>query len=70
METYLSLFQATSFGQVPELEHNGKKANQSLAITRYVAKQAKLTEKDDWEDLEIHTANDPKQSGFIEFSCF
>ncbi|KAI7815382.1 glutathione S-transferase [Rhyzopertha dominica] len=41
------------FGQVPAFEHNGKTANQSIAIARYVAKKVKLVGKDDWEDLEI-----------------
>lgn len=54
------------FGQLPVLEHNGKKINQSLAIARYLAKQAKLSGKDDWENLEIDavvdTVNDLKQS--------
>lgn len=41
------------FGQVPLLEHNGKRINQSVAIARYVAKQVKLVGNNDWEDLEI-----------------
>ena len=56
------------FGQLPIFEHNGKVAHQSLAICRYLAKQVKLTGKDDWEDLEIDAAvdtiNDFRQSKF------
>ncbi|XP_018560938.1 glutathione S-transferase [Anoplophora glabripennis] len=43
----------TPLRQLPLLEHNGKIANQSIAICRYLAKQVKLVGKDDWEDLEI-----------------
>ncbi|KAL3275520.1 hypothetical protein HHI36_020279 [Cryptolaemus montrouzieri] len=53
------------FGQMPVLEHNGKKAHQSLAICKYLAKQVKLVGNDDWEDLEIDaaafTVNDLRQ---------
>ncbi|XP_018560985.1 glutathione S-transferase [Anoplophora glabripennis] len=46
------------YGQLPILEYNGKIANQSLAICRYLAKQVKLVGKDDWEDLEIDATVD------------
>lgn len=46
------------FGQMPVLEHNGKMAHQSTAISRYLGKQFKLVGKDDWEDLEIDAAVD------------
>lgn len=46
------------FGLVPILEHNGKIINQSLAISRYVAKLVKLTGENDWENLEIDAAAD------------
>lgn len=52
------LFLAMPFGQMPILVHNGKVAHQSMAISRYLAKQVKLTGKDDWEDLEIDAAVD------------
>ena len=55
----------TPFGQVPVLEYNGKKVNQSTAIERFVAKKVKLAGNNDWEDLEIDsvvdTINDLKQ---------
>lgn len=38
---------------MPLFEDNGKKAHQSFAIGRYLAKKLKLLGKDDWEDLEI-----------------
>ncbi|KRT79655.1 Glutathione S-transferase, partial [Oryctes borbonicus] len=41
------------FGQVPVLEENGKEANQSVAIARYIAKRVKLVGDNDWEALEI-----------------
>ena len=54
------------FGQMPVLEANGKKYHQSLAITRFLAKKAKLTGQNEWEDLEIDsvvdTVNDLRQS--------
>ncbi|KAL2714739.1 glutathione S-transferase-like [Vespula squamosa] len=43
----------TPFGQVPMLEIDGKKINQSTAIARYLAKQHGLAGKNDWEALEI-----------------
>ncbi|CAH1367637.1 hypothetical protein MTP99_008911 [Tenebrio molitor] len=46
------------FGFLPMLEHEGKKAHQSSAICRYLAKQVNLAGKDDWEDLEIDAAVD------------
>lgn len=55
----------TPFGQVPILEVDGKIAPQSVAIARYVAKQVKLTGRNDWEDLLIDsvvdTINDLRQ---------
>ncbi|KAH1010246.1 hypothetical protein HUJ05_004565 [Dendroctonus ponderosae] len=41
------------FGQIPVLEFNGKVYHQSIAISRYLAKQVKLVGKDDIEDMEI-----------------
>lgn len=41
------------FGVMPILEFNGKVYHQSLAITRFLAKQVKLTGKNDLENLEI-----------------
>lgn len=46
------------FGQVPVLEVDGKKINQSIAIGRYFAKQFGLAGKDDWEALEIDATVD------------
>lgn len=49
---------STPFGQLPCIEQNGKKVNQSVAIERFVAKKAKLTGKDEFEDLEIDAVVD------------
>ncbi|KOC69921.1 Glutathione S-transferase, partial [Habropoda laboriosa] len=46
------------FGQVPVLEVDGKKYAQSVAITRYVAKQVGLAGKNDLEALEIDSIVD------------
>jgi len=46
------------FGQTPVLEVNGKRAHQSVAICRYLAKQVKLVGENDWENLEIDTIVD------------
>lgn len=59
-------------GQMPVLEVDGKRAHQSLAITRYLAKQVGLSGADAWEDLEIDTAvdtiNDLRLSEFQLFA--
>ncbi|KAI4470748.1 glutathione s-transferase [Holotrichia oblita] len=53
------------FGHLPVIEADGKKAAQSIAIARYVAKKVKLIGANDWEDLEIDaivdTLNDIKE---------
>lgn len=41
------------FGQLPSYEENGKKINQSIAISRYLGKKVQLAGNDDWENLEI-----------------
>lgn len=58
MLTDIIIFLETPFGQVPVLEFNGKKINQSMAIARYLAKVVKLAGNDDWEDLEIDAVVD------------
>jgi glutathione S-transferase len=52
------LKEKTPFGQLPVLEHNGKKVGQSIAIARYLGKLVKLAGKDDWENLEIDAVVD------------
>jgi len=46
------------FGQVPVLEIDGKVVNQSVAISRYLAKKAGLTGNNEWETLLIDVAID------------
>ncbi|XP_011702072.1 PREDICTED: glutathione S-transferase-like isoform X2 [Wasmannia auropunctata] len=48
----------TPFGKVPVLEVDGKKIDQSAAISRYLAKQCDLAGKNDWESLEIDSTVD------------
>ncbi|KAF7287673.1 glutathione S-transferase S1-like [Rhynchophorus ferrugineus] len=55
----------TPFGQIPILEIDGKPVAQSNAIARYLARQFKLTGKDEWEALQcdvlIDTISDFQQ---------
>lgn len=44
------------FGNVPGLDVDDKKVNQSIAICRYLAKKAGLAGNDDWESLLIDIA--------------
>jgi len=46
------------FGKVPVLEVDGKKAHQSKAICRYLARQAGLAGSDDWEGLQVDAVVD------------
>ncbi|XP_015519130.1 glutathione S-transferase-like [Neodiprion pinetum] len=52
-EDWPKLKPSMPFGQVPVLEIDGKKINQSTAIARYLAKQFGIAGKDDWEAMEI-----------------
>lgn len=45
-------------GQMPVLEYKGKRAHQSLAMARFLAKQVGLVGADDWENLIIDSAVD------------
>ncbi|KAG8270102.1 hypothetical protein J6590_092630 [Homalodisca vitripennis] len=44
---------ATPWGQTPVLEANGQTVTQSIAITRYLGRQAGLCGADAWEDMRI-----------------
>lgn len=44
--------------QMPCLEVDGKRVNQSLACCRYIAKAIGLAGNDDWENLQIDTVAD------------
>lgn len=46
-------FIATPWGKSPVLEVDGKQVSQSIAITRYLAREAGLTGGNAWEDLRI-----------------
>jgi len=48
-DTWPALKPSIPLGQLPALEVDGKILGQSKAICRYLAKQFKLTGKDDWE---------------------
>ncbi|XP_046745590.1 glutathione S-transferase-like [Diprion similis] len=52
-EDWPKLKPSMPFGQVPVLEVDGKKINQSTAIARYLAKQFGIAGKDDWEAMEV-----------------
>lgn len=54
----LLIFLEMPFGQVPVLEVDGKKVCQSVAISRYLAKQFGVAGKNDWEALEIDSTVD------------
>lgn len=64
--------------QLPCLEVNGKKVNQSLACCRFIAKAINLAGNDDWENLQIDTVADTVNdfrlsTHFMEFyycSCY
>lgn len=45
-------------GQMPVLEVDGKRAHQSIACSRFLAKKVGLVGADAWEDLEIDTVVD------------
>ncbi|GJQ79484.1 hypothetical protein Trydic_g16337 [Trypoxylus dichotomus] len=53
------------FGQMPLIKEGSKSCHQSVPIARYIAKRAKLTGRNEWEDLEIDaivdTVNDLRQ---------
>lgn len=44
--------------QMPCLQVDGKRVNQSLACCRYLSKSLGLNGKDDWENLQIDTVAD------------
>lgn len=57
-DQWMDLKKEMPFGQIPVLEINGKLTHQSVAISRYLAKQMKLTGDNDMEDLEIDSMVD------------
>ena len=58
------------FGQMPLLEIDGKKINQSISICRYLSKQVGLAGANDFESFEIDrvvdTCNDFRLSKFLD----
>ncbi|KAG8223842.1 hypothetical protein J437_LFUL007863 [Ladona fulva] len=61
-EQWPEMKKSMPFGKVPVLEVDGQALHQSMAMTRYFAKQLKLTGDDDWEamlcDIMVDTMND------------
>ncbi|KAG8036718.1 hypothetical protein G9C98_004040 [Cotesia typhae] len=52
-DNWLNIKPTMPYGQVPVLEIDEKKINQSVAICRYLAKQYDLAGEDDWQNLKI-----------------
>jgi glutathione S-transferase len=57
-EEWPALKPSMPMGQMPVLEVDGKRAHQSLAMSRFLAKQVGLIGNDAWEDLQIDTVVD------------
>uniref|UniRef100_A0A1B6EL27 glutathione transferase n=1 Tax=Cuerna arida TaxID=1464854 RepID=A0A1B6EL27_9HEMI len=53
VEDWPSIKPTTPWGQTPMLEANGQTVTQSIAITRYLGRQAGLCGADAWEDMRI-----------------
>nr|AVC68803.1 glutathione S-transferase 6 [Subpsaltria yangi] len=53
IEEWPSIKPTIPYGKLPVLDIDGKKASQSVALARYLGKQAGLGGKDAWEDLQI-----------------
>lgn len=58
------------YGLLPNLEFEGKRINQSLAISRYLAKKVGLVGKNDLEDLEIDAIADTQNDLRLKFTQF
>uniref|UniRef100_A0A1B6J6C7 glutathione transferase n=1 Tax=Homalodisca liturata TaxID=320908 RepID=A0A1B6J6C7_9HEMI len=48
-----SLKHTTPFGRIPYLEVDGKVLTQTIAIARYLGKEAGLGGRNNWEDMQI-----------------
>uniref|UniRef100_A0A8D8MFA8 glutathione transferase n=1 Tax=Culex pipiens TaxID=7175 RepID=A0A8D8MFA8_CULPI len=57
-EEWPALKPTMPMGQMPILSVDGKKVHQSVAMSRYLAKQVGLAGADDWENLMIDTVVD------------
>uniref|UniRef100_U5EWQ3 glutathione transferase n=1 Tax=Corethrella appendiculata TaxID=1370023 RepID=U5EWQ3_9DIPT len=57
-EEWPALKPTMPMGQMPVLDVDGKKVHQSIAMSRYLAKQVGLVGADAWEDLQIDTVVD------------
>ena len=61
-------------GKMPVLEVDGKRAHQSIAMSRYLAKKVGLAGTDDWENLTIdaivETVNDFRFSKYRQNKSF
>uniref|UniRef100_A0A1B6LRQ1 glutathione transferase n=1 Tax=Graphocephala atropunctata TaxID=36148 RepID=A0A1B6LRQ1_9HEMI len=67
---WLAIKPTMPWGKMPLLEMNGQKVTQSVAICRYLGKEAGLGGKDNWENLRIDEIVDVIMELLIEFGKY